>query len=480
LETVLNWLWQGGVVGLATAALLKGLEPVRAEARCAVLWAAMLCVVGLPLVPLLLAMTAPQAAADARAPLAPAVAMPVTWWTSWSVMLGVWAVWAAVHAGRLASALMALRAAKQRCHPFPREVEARLRCWEQARGQGRRTRLVLSDDVRAAAVLGCGRPVIAVGPSLLEHLNHDDLDRVVIHEWAHVQRHDDLAQIVQFGVRMLAGWHPAVWWLDRRLHVEREVACDEIAVAVTGSARQYAACLATLASLPAARSASLAATPAAATTALESRIVRILETGRLVQHAWRPASAGAAASLAVLGLIVGGLPLVGTEASPIAPVKLPQPEPVALISVASIEASAGASTSPSVRGRQARRRASAAGARLDPTRRETRATERATPPTPSMASVPEGTSAPDVAGLPTMALTSSPLLVPSQPSPHPTVLAARPVIQFAQAPAREIAPASPWRAAADSGVAIGRGAKSAATSTGDFFGRLGGRIAGAF
>ena len=32
-------------------------------------------------------------------------------------------------------------------------------------------------------------------------------------------------------MRALAGWHPAVWWLERQLRIEREVACDEIAVA---------------------------------------------------------------------------------------------------------------------------------------------------------------------------------------------------------------------------------------------------------
>ena len=39
---------------------------------------------------------------------------------------------------------------------------------------------------------------------------------------------------------MVAGWHPALWWIERRLHLEREIACDEIAVPLTGSAKAYA------------------------------------------------------------------------------------------------------------------------------------------------------------------------------------------------------------------------------------------------
>ena len=97
--------------------------------------------------------------------------------------------------------------------------------------------------------MGCGSPVIAIAPALVQHLTADELDRVVIHEWAHVQRRDDLANVAQLVARVLAGWHPAVWWLDRRLQAERETACDEMAVALTGSSKVYAACLVKLAGL---------------------------------------------------------------------------------------------------------------------------------------------------------------------------------------------------------------------------------------
>ena len=85
--------------------------------------------------------------------------------------------------------------------------------------------------------------MIAVAPSLLTTLDAGELDRVLIHEWAHVQRRDDLVHILQIVVRIIAGWHPALWWIDRRLHLEREIACDEMTVAATGSPKSYAACL---------------------------------------------------------------------------------------------------------------------------------------------------------------------------------------------------------------------------------------------
>ena len=87
-------------------------------------------------------------------------------------------------------------------------------------------------------MLGFGSPIIALAPRLLTELSAPDLDRVLVHEWAHVQRRDDLAQLVQHIVRAIAGWHPAVWWLERRLDFEREAACDEVAVDVTGSRKR--------------------------------------------------------------------------------------------------------------------------------------------------------------------------------------------------------------------------------------------------
>ena len=64
-----------------------------------------------------------------------------------------------------------------------------------------------------------------------------------------MQRRDDLSVFAQLFVRVTVGWHPAIWWLLRQLHAEREAACDQLAVSITGSAKAYAGCLAKLATL---------------------------------------------------------------------------------------------------------------------------------------------------------------------------------------------------------------------------------------
>ena len=147
---------------------------------------------------------------------------------------------------------------------------------------------------------GCGRPVIAVSPTLLDRLSDDELDRAVIHEWAHVQRRDDLLNVLHVVARVVAGWHPAVWWLERQLRIEREVACDEIAVRVTGSPKRYAACLTAMASLHPMRRQTVSALGALSSPTLSTRVLRILSTRQLST----PVRSAAAA--AALGLVVGG------------------------------------------------------------------------------------------------------------------------------------------------------------------------------
>ena len=135
-----------------------------------------------------------------------------------------------------------------------------------------------------------------------------------------MQRHDDVAQLVQHLVRMIAGWHPAVWWLDRQLDFEREVACDEIAVVSPVPPRRYAACLATLAAFPG------GPRPLSPCTR-RRRLRRACTAGSfgfwrpvrsLAPRPWRAIAAGAGAPLAALALAAAHVPLAGSAAALIA------------------------------------------------------------------------------------------------------------------------------------------------------------------
>ena len=464
MDAVLNWLWQGGVVAIVAAGTLHLLDRTRAAVRCLVCWAALVVVVLLPLVALTMAAASPIASPVSTA--APILTVPVAWWTSSALIAAAWTIWTAIYAIRLARALVVVRRARARCRPFSPAVESTLAHWRRARQTGRPARLVLSDRVSAAAVFGCGRPVIAVAPTLIARLDADELDRVVIHEWAHVQRRDDLANIAQLLVRAVAGWHPAVWWLDRRLSIEQELACDETVVAVTGGAKSYASCLVKLASLRAGQSDVLLASGALSSSGLTRRVARLVLVKDLISSAWgRRAAALVVVLLVVLALGVARLRIVEAAVSATV-VHVLQPVANAIPGV--VQPVAMRSNPPAAE----RRSAPTTGAR-PPEIFETAQLPSPAAPQPSTereAEAVDDTSSRAAAG--------ASAGVEVEPSASPPVTVPSP--QAASPPALDAESPSPWGSATDAGVAIGRGTKKAGVATAGAFTRFAKKIAGSF
>ncbi|MGE5833164.1 MAG: M56 family metallopeptidase [Acidobacteriota bacterium] len=472
MDHLLNWLWQGSVVALATSVILRLLSRARAEFRYVLCWIGLAIVFTLPVLPLLSAIAAPLP--DAVAGTLPAsgviVAVPNVWWTSTTLIVSVWAIWFAVHGVRILTALVALRKARGRCLPFPVQEESRLVRWNDVRELGRRTRLVLSDDVSAAAVLGSGSPIIAIARGLIGHLDQEELDRIVVHEWAHVQRRDDLLNLGQLAVRALAGWHPAVWWLNRQLQIERESACDEATIALTGCAKGYAASLAKTAALLPARNRMLTAVGALSSPGFRNRIIRILSYGRLVSRTWSASTAATAALvLCVLAFSLAGFRVIGLAA-------LATPfEPLAILETTPTDRVTPAAPSPVRQRASPNRRTKPPAPGQLPSARITRTQAAAPDGLPSIV-MTAGEAAHDAADRPA-------------PPPSPPTLAAvssggvpmaRGVTLDAPLLTAQPNDATPWGAAADTGVAVGRASQKAAVATAGFFSRLGKKIAGSF
>jgi len=97
--------------------------------------------------------------------------------------------------------------------------------------------------LQAPAVIGWFRPVVFLPMSALTGLSEDQLQAVIAHELAHIRRYDSFVNVFQICVETLLFYHPAVWWLNKRIRAEREHCCDEIAVAVSGDPVEYARAL---------------------------------------------------------------------------------------------------------------------------------------------------------------------------------------------------------------------------------------------
>jgi beta-lactamase regulating signal transducer with metallopeptidase domain len=128
-----------------------------------------------------------------------------------------------------------------------------------ALGLRRVVRLLESAAVEVPSVIGTFRPVILLPASTLTGLTPEQIEMVLAHELAHIRRHDFLVNLLQAVVETLMFYHPAVWWISRRVRVERENCCDDLAVAVCGNPIQYARALTRLEELRSAPSLLVAA-----------------------------------------------------------------------------------------------------------------------------------------------------------------------------------------------------------------------------
>jgi hypothetical protein len=116
-------------------------------------------------------------------------------------------------------------------------------------GVRRPVRVVISSLSDGPATLGWLRPVILLPPATAMGLTPQQLEAVLAHELAHIRRHDYVANILQMVVETLFFYHPAIWWASKRIRVERELCCDDLAVKSCGDALCYAHALTTLARL---------------------------------------------------------------------------------------------------------------------------------------------------------------------------------------------------------------------------------------
>lgn len=228
-----------GLLIAALAWLLQRLLAKRGSAlRFSIWFAALLVIAGLPFFPRF-------ANVQASAP----VHVGVTLSNSWAfVVMAVWAAITGIYAIRVGLGLLKLRRLRKNSVPLDlSQLPPELQQTAEECNSARSLLICASFDVRVPTAIGFLRPTILIPEWTLRELPVSDLKAVILHEFAHLQRRDDWTNLAQKAIRALFFFHPAVWWIERRLSMEREVACDELVLAKTGDARAYAECLVSLA-----------------------------------------------------------------------------------------------------------------------------------------------------------------------------------------------------------------------------------------
>lgn len=89
-------------------------------------------------------------------------------------------------------------------------------------------------------VVGLTTPKVIMPQSILNELQQDQLIAIALHERAHIQRKDNWFSLFQELIMILFWWSPVLRYLNKQIHVEREVACDLRAVTHMQNSKQYA------------------------------------------------------------------------------------------------------------------------------------------------------------------------------------------------------------------------------------------------
>lgn len=188
-------------------------------------------------------------------------------------------------------------------------LAARCAALQQSLGINRKVRFFLSSMIEAPAVIGWFRPVVLIPFTALTGLSPKQLEAILVHELAHIQRFDCFVNVFQIAVETLLFYHPAVWWVSSMVRAERENCCDDIAVAMCGDVGAYARALTIVESWRAMPTLVIAAN----SSSLKLRIERLLGLKAMASNV-------SSASIAAIGLICAtGALVAGTtfrQASP--------------------------------------------------------------------------------------------------------------------------------------------------------------------
>src|SRR5262245_8677065 len=327
---LLHVLWQGSLVGLATAIALRLAGPAASRLRYRLVLGALALIAVAPLATVarragMLAdwgVVTPRTAARASASSVPApTSTPVTANEALTrptskpsprdrgpgrddalAWLGaLWLAGAAFLLVRLAGGMVQVHRIRATARPAPVPLAGVAEHLDRLMGGAGGVPVLVSDRAGLPFASGVLRPAVVLPSALAADLSSEQVRVVLAHELAHVRRNDYAMNLGQRVLEAVLLFHPVVHWLSRVARDEREHCCDELAAGVIGDRRAVAGALLALEEARWARG-SHALLPAAAGGPLLRRVERLLAIVPSRRHRWAIAAAAV--------LLTGGVTMV--------------------------------------------------------------------------------------------------------------------------------------------------------------------------
>jgi beta-lactamase regulating signal transducer with metallopeptidase domain len=254
--TLLHFLWQGTAIAALAAVLMMLFR--RASARYALAVVALVVMLAAPVATFFF-LTSPGAAVPAptypvaeKHPVAAAnVAAPASGFSRLSPspstlpwLVEAWLLGVAFFSLRSAGGFLLLeRERRKQCDTVSPRILAMCQRLQRQLGLQRTIRYCECEWLQAPAVIGWFRSIVLLPVAAIAGLSEEQLQSIIVHELAHIQRLDPFVNVFQISVETLLFYHPAVWWLNKRIRAEREHCCDDVAVSLCGNPVEYARAL---------------------------------------------------------------------------------------------------------------------------------------------------------------------------------------------------------------------------------------------
>jgi hypothetical protein len=231
-------IWQGAVLAACVALCLRLFPHLSAAARSIIWMNVFLLLVLLQVLP---SFSEHRTASAGLHPSSLLLLFDLRWGLAIAAAWAVLSIWRGVQL-----ILSAIRSRGLAARATPLCTDAALQALLHVR-HGHRAELCASTEIERPSVFGFFHPRILLPAGLFEEFAASDIEQIVMHEMEHLRRGDDWTNLLQKVALVLFPLNPVLFWVERQLCAERELACDDRVLHLTGARKAYANCLTRLA-----------------------------------------------------------------------------------------------------------------------------------------------------------------------------------------------------------------------------------------
>ena len=113
-------------------------------------------------------------------------------------------------------------------------------------GVSGKVRGYISEHVSSPITFGFFKPIVLVPAWFFTGMSAEQCEAVLLHEFAHIRRHDYLTNILQIIIKTVFFYHPAVQYICKSINTDREHACDDFAAIMSKNPESLATALGTI------------------------------------------------------------------------------------------------------------------------------------------------------------------------------------------------------------------------------------------